>query len=127
MAKGWNFSGECLTSKKECVALNKYLCSHLSLCDKIEKRMGMVHGIEDYHVQDDDCNDNTDVLSSAIIHDQLGIIISKGDAQVSDCVVQTHKDREHGGLVAADNKEDVWAWNDGEKWGDELPVVKDDS
>jgi hypothetical protein len=28
----------------------------------------------------------------------LGIIISGGDAQVSDCVVQTHKDREHGRL-----------------------------
>jgi hypothetical protein len=49
------------------------------------------------------------------------------DAQVSDCVVQTHKDKEHSGLVAADDKEDVWAWNDGKKWGDELPVVEDDS
>jgi hypothetical protein len=45
--------------------------------DEIEKRMGMVHGIEDYHVQDDDCNDDTNVPSSAIIHNQLGIIISE--------------------------------------------------
>jgi hypothetical protein len=62
------------------------------------------------------------VLLSAVIHNQLGIIISEGDAQVSDCVVQTHKDREHGRLVAADDEEDVWAWNDGKKWGDELPL-----
>jgi hypothetical protein len=109
------------------LALNKYLRSHPGLHDEIEKKTGTVHGIEDYHVQDDDCNDNTDVPLSAVIHDQLGIIISEGDAQVSDCVVQTHKDREHGGLVAADDEEDVWAWNDGEKWEDELPVVEDDS
>jgi hypothetical protein len=37
--------------------------------------MGTVDGIEDYHVQDDDCNDNTDVPSSAVIHDQLGIML----------------------------------------------------
>jgi hypothetical protein len=67
-------------NKKAHLALNEYLRSHPGLHDKIEKRMGTVHGIEDYHVQDNDCNDDTDVPSSAVIHDQLGIIILEGDA-----------------------------------------------
>ena len=33
---------------------------------------------------------------------------------------------ESGGLVAATKEEDIWAWNNGEKWGNELPNVPDD-
>ena len=31
---------------------------------------------------------------------------------------------ESGGLVAA-TEEDIWAWNNGEEWGNELPTVPD--
>ena len=33
---------------------------------------------------------------------------------------------ESGGLIAA-TEEDIWAWNNGEKWGNELPTVPDDN
>ena len=32
---------------------------------------------------------------------------------------------ELGGLVTAAEEEDVWAWNNGEEWGNELPTVPD--
>jgi len=34
---------------------------------------------------------------------------------------------ESGGLIAATEEEDIWAWNNGEKWGNELPTVPDDN
>jgi len=123
-AKEWNLSAECLTSKKARAALNDYLCSHPHLHDEIEKRMGTVHGIETMESADDS-NDDTDVPSSAIIQDELGIAVFGAD-QASDCVVRTRKDAEHGGLVAADEDEDVWAFNNGEKWGDEPPADEGD-
>ena len=98
--------------------------SHPHLRDEIEKRTGTVHGIETMESADDS-NDDTDVPSSAIIQDALGIAVSGAD-QASDCVVQTRKDTEHGGLVAADEDEDVWAFNNGKKWGDEPPVNEGD-
>jgi hypothetical protein len=119
-AKEWNLSAECLTSKKACMALNNYSRSHPHLHDEIKNRMGTVHGIETMG-STDDSNDDTDVPSSAIIQDALGIAVSGAD-QASDCVVRTRKDAEHGGLVAADKGGNVWAFNDGEKWGDDLPV-----
>ena len=106
------------------VALNDYLCSHPGLRDEIEKRMGTVHGIE-IDSAGDDHNDDTDVPSSAIMQDALGVVVFSAD-QASDCVVGTRKDAEHGGLVAADEGEDVWAFNNGEKWGDEPPIDEED-
>ena len=32
---------------------------------------------------------------------------------------------ESGGLVAATEEEDIWACNNGEEWGNELPTVPD--
>ena len=43
-----------------------------------------VHGIETDSADDD--NDDTDVPSSAIIQDTLGVVVFSAD-QVSDCVV----------------------------------------
>ena len=116
-AKGWNFSGECLTSKKACSALNEYLRTHPGLREEIEKRTGTVHGLEDEDAQENDCHDDTDVPSSAVIRDQLGITITDATAhdQVSDCVVQVCKKMEHGGLVADGEIEDMWAWKNGER------------
>ena len=86
--------------------------------------MGTVHSIETM-VSADDNNDDTDVSSSAIIQDALGIAVSRAD-QASDCVIWTRKDAEHGGLVAADEDEDIWAFNNGEKWSGEPPVDEGD-
>jgi hypothetical protein len=82
--------GECLTSKKAHVALNDYLHSHPGLRNEIEKRTGTVHGIETNSAEDDD-NDDTDVPSSAIIQDALGIVVFGAD-HASDCVVGTRKE-----------------------------------
>ena len=86
--------------------------------------MGTVHGIETDSADDD--NDDTDVPSSAIIQDALGVMVFGVD-QASDCVVGTRKDAEHGGLVAADDGENVWAFNNGERWGDEPCVDEEDN
>ena len=118
--KEWNLSAECLTSKKARTALNDYLCSHPHLHDEIENQMGTVHSIKTMG-STNDSNDDTDVPSSAIIQDALGIVVSGAD-QSSDCIVRTRKDAEHGGFIAADEGENVWAFDDGEKWGDDLPV-----
>jgi hypothetical protein len=107
--------------------LNEYLRCHPGLRDEIEKRTGTVHGLEDNSVQEDDCHDDSDVPSSAVIHDQLGISISD-TTQASNCVMQARKDGDHGGLVADDDEENVWTWDDsGEKWGDDPPMTDNDS
>lgn len=98
-----------MTSKKARSALNDYLRSHPSLHDEIEKRMGVVQGVKTVSESaEDDSYDDTDVPSSAIIEDALGIAVTGADVQVTDCIVQARKDDETGGLVAAD-EENVWA------------------
>jgi hypothetical protein len=48
--------------------------------------------------------------------------VSGVDVDGRVCVGSLKKDGENGGLVADNENEDVWAWNNGEKWGDELLV-----
>jgi hypothetical protein len=57
----------------------------------------------------------------------LGINISatEGGANMSEIHVLAARLDESGGLVAATKEEDTWAWNNGEKWGNELPNVPD--
>jgi hypothetical protein len=57
----------------------------------------------------------------------LGIIITEATAQnqPSDCVARVCKDVEHGGLVADEEIENMWAWKNGEKLR-EAPMVDDD-
>ena len=95
----------------------------------------MVEGIEEEEAQaasmDGDCNDDVDISSSDVIHDALGFRVLKSDSDpdTSGCVgyvSQVQRDSEHGGLVAAGEEENVWAWNNGEKWGDELPTEEED-
>ena len=85
-----------------------------------------MHGLEELEVPpmeepEDNCDDS-DIPSSAVIRDALGIEISGVDVDGRVCVGSLKNDGEHGGLVADDKNEDVWAWNNGEKWGDKLPV-----
>jgi hypothetical protein len=62
---------------------------------------------------EDDCNDS-DIPSSAVICDALAIEVSGADVDGRVCVGSSKRDKEHGGLVADDKNEDVWAWNHGE-------------
>lgn len=111
------------------MALNEYLHSHPNLCDEIEKRTGIVQGIEDDAAQvasmEEDCDD-TDVPSNAVIQDVLGITVSNADLNVSNCVAHTQSTSDHRGLVAMGEEEDIWTWNNGLKWGDDLPTTEDD-
>ena len=128
-------SGECLTSKKACTALNEYLRSHPNLHNKIERWTGTVEGIEEEETQaasmDGDCNDDMDISSSDVIHNALGFRVSESesDPDTSRCVgyvSQVQRDHEHRALMAVGEEENVWAWNNGEKWGDELPTEEED-
>jgi hypothetical protein len=58
----------------------------------------------------------------------LGINISatEGGANMSEIHVLAARLDELGGLVAATKEEDIWVWNNGKKWGNELPNVPDD-
>ena len=129
--KEWNFLGECLTSKKAQTALNNYLRSHPQLRKEIEDRTGVVHGLEEPDARnvamEDDCPDDSDVPSSLVIQEVLGINISatEGDANMTETHVSVARVDESGGLIAATEEEDIWAWNNGERWGNELPTVPD--
>ena len=123
-ATEWNFLDDCLTSKKAHTALNEYLHGHANLREEIESQTGTVHGIEDVEAQtpslEDSCDD-TDVPSSLVVQDALGIEVPDNVFEQM-CVRQARKDDEHGGFVADGDEENIWAWNNGEKWGDNLPT-----
>ena len=51
------------------------------------------------------------------IKDALDLVALDGNSEGSVCFTWAPSGR----LTAGEN-EDVWPWNNGEKWGDELPV-----
>ena len=75
---------------------------------------------------EDDCPNNSDVPSSLVIQQVLGINISATENNVNMMEIHVSAARVDGsgGLIAA-MEEDIWAWNNGEKWGNELPTVPD--
>jgi hypothetical protein len=81
--KKLNFSGECLTSKKAQMALNNYLCTHPGLREEIEKRTGIIHGIEELDISmEEECPDDPDIPSRLIIQQALGITISETEGNM---------------------------------------------
>jgi hypothetical protein len=86
--KGWNFSGECLTSKKAQTALNEHLCTHPELRDEIEKRTGTIH-IEELRPPElpehsmGECLDDSDIPSRLVIQHALGITISEAEGDLN--------------------------------------------
>ena len=55
----------------------------------------------------------------------LGVTITENqDTMTSYCVSQVQR-AENGGLVARTEAENVWAYNNGELWGSELPELQD--
>ena len=128
MAKEWNFSGESLMSKKARAALNDYLHTHPKLRGEIENRMGVVQGIEEPEAQlqsmEGDCCDDSDIPTHLVIQETLGLTVSAdlGAAPMDHCVLQVGQD-EDGNLVASNESENVWAYNNGELWGDKAPEM----
>jgi hypothetical protein len=55
----------------------------------------------------------------------INIPATEGSANMSEIHVLVARLDESGGLVAATEEEDIWVWNNGEKWGNELPTVPD--
>jgi hypothetical protein len=109
-------------SKKAQSALNNYHRQNPNLHSEIKKHTGMIYGLKDDGTQElsmsADCDDNADVSSSAVIKDALDLVVPDRSSEGSVCVTWTPS----GGLTAGGEGEDVWAWNNGEKWGDELPA-----
>ncbi|KAG1802170.1 uncharacterized protein HD556DRAFT_1304341 [Suillus plorans] len=128
IAKEWNLSGDCLTSKQSCTALNTYLHTHDALRNEIENRMGTVHNDSEElleHVEEMR-EDDSNVPLSAVINDALGISIDKAYNLNLGYVVSEVKQAADQTLMAAGDAEDVWAWNNGELWGKKLPTVSAD-
>ena len=75
----------------------------------------------------DDCHDNSDILSSLIIQEVLGINIFATEDSTNMTAIHVSATRlnESVGLVTAIEEEDIWAWNNGKRWGNELPTVPD--
>ena len=73
---------------------------------------------------EDESFDDVDIPGSrAVIHDAFGVEVRELGQSADHLVLQARKDSTHKGLVAAMDEEDIWAWNNGEKWGDTLPEV----
>jgi hypothetical protein len=56
----------------------------------------------------------------------INISATEGGANMSKIHVLVARLDELGSLVAATEEEDIWVWNNGKKWGNELPTVPDD-
>lgn len=93
--------------------------------------MGSVQGDDSDEAQmpsmDSESYDDSDVPSSAVIHDALGLDINStmSTQETAHCVANVqHVD---GGLVAGGDEENMWAWDKtGEKWGETLPTVEEE-
>lgn len=111
------------------MALNDYLRTHPKLRDEIENRMGVVQGIEDPDARlqsmEGDCCDDSDVPSHLVVQEALGLTISADLEGAACCVLQVRRD-EDGNLVADSEVENVWAYNNGELWGDKAPELDDE-
>lgn len=88
-------------------------------------------GVEDDNAQaalmEEESIDDSDIPSGVLVSSQLGQPVTsdvlEGDGR---CVSQWEKDPDSGGWVASGDHEDIWQWNeDGEQWGDDLPMRGD--
>ena len=91
----------------------------------VKLRNGLALCMVSRHIlqMEDENHDDVDMPSSAIVSDTLGVAVCEINWHAEHCVLHTRKDLDHHGLVATTEEENIWAWNDGEKWGDELPEV----
>jgi hypothetical protein len=75
---------------------------------------------------EDESHNDTDMPSSAVVSDTLGVAVCETNRHAGHCVSHARKDSDHHRLVAATEEEDIWAWNDGKMWGDELSEVDEE-
>ena len=117
-AKEWNLSEDMITSRKATAALRKYLATDEVLRKEIEGKVGPLPGpgaledepqISGYEEQDD-----SDVPSSSVIWDALGLDVPSADDCGRYCVrrddVASKEQTAH--LHAMGSSEDVWAHDD---------------
>ncbi|KAL0569111.1 hypothetical protein V5O48_012860 [Marasmius crinis-equi] len=129
-AKNWNLSAECLTSKEAQTALKTYLKSDKDLFTEIQNRCGLVHGMGESEMSEESCaeadidaehiEDDTDVPLAEVVSEMLQPRNEAGQ--------HAYRRGDHGGLVAAAEEEDVWAYDDtGRPWasGGTIPTVDD--
>ncbi|KAJ3514067.1 hypothetical protein NLJ89_g2589 [Agrocybe chaxingu] len=125
VAKNWNLSEACLTSKEAQIALKEYLRKDSALHDEIASRMGAVLGLDDGQPpreadMDHAANDDTDIPIQAVISDAVESpevdAIPLDDTNQGSYLVHCVK-RTDDGLVAGAEEEDVWAYGEnGLKW-----------
>ena len=92
--------------------------------------MGIVQGIKEPEAQlqsmEGDCCDNSNVPSHLVIQEALGLAVSADpdSEEAAHCVLQVRQDEDRN-LVAGNESENVWAYNNGELWGDKAPELDD--
>ena len=55
----------------------------------------------------------------------INISATEGGVNISKIHVLAARLDESGSLVTATEEEDIWVWNNGKKWGNELPNIPD--
>lgn len=114
----YNLSPECLMSRKTQSDLNQYLLKDPELQNEIERHLGKVQGINDTAEIELDAEqyDDTDVPISTIVHEELGIVISR-EADGHDSMEKTKAYK--GDLIADGLKKDIWGYDQaGNRWDD---------
>ena len=105
-------SEEIITSRKATAALRRYLATDEILRKEIEEKIGPLPDL-DIELQNDDSEegDDSDVPSSRVIKDVLGIDIPSTDDHGGYCITDSDVAlKEHGThLHANGGSEDVWA------------------
>ena len=105
-------SEEIITSRKATAALRRYLATDEILHKEIEEKIGPLPDL-DIELQNDDSEegDDSDVSSSRVIKDVLGIDIPSADDHRGYCITDSDVAlKEHGThLHANGGSEDVWA------------------
>ena len=112
--KEWNLSEEVITSRKATAALRRYLATDEILRKEIEEKIGpLPPSATDIELQNDKSKeaDDSDVPSSRVIKDVLGIDILSADDHGRYCVTDGDVAlKEHSThLHANGGSEDVWA------------------
>ena len=108
----WNLSANCITSSAAQAALDVYLSACPTLHNEIKQCMGVVYGVKEM-MSAESADDDTDVQSSAVIQDALGLnnseIPTDGVNVVSHCV-ETAEKGSGNSLVATEEFDSIWRY-----------------
>ncbi|KAJ3493456.1 hypothetical protein NLJ89_g11016 [Agrocybe chaxingu] len=121
-AKNWSLSEQCLTSKEAQAALKEYLQKDPDLHNEIHACMGAVLGVE---VEgrapleadiDHDVVDDSDIPIEAVVRETLQENLELSTPTLSSVYTVQTVVRTEDGLVAGGDEEDVWAYNENERY-----------